>query len=73
MSVSQLSTHEHRTVSMNLFDRHPNWSPSADSDEPNGVKGATEEDKNKRQGLTGLDKWAYRIYVHGPKESRAHA
>ena len=47
MSVSRPSTHEHRTVSMYLFDRHPNWLPSTDSDGPNGVKGATEEDKNK--------------------------
>ena len=69
MYVSQPSTHEHRTVSMNLFDRHPSWSPSADSDGPSGVKGATEEDKNRKQGPTGLDKWAWRIYIHGPKES----
>ena len=47
MSVYRPSTHEHRTVSMYLFDRHPNWLPSADSDGPNGVKGATEENKNK--------------------------
>ena len=72
MSVSQLSTHEHRIISMNLFDRHPNWSPSVDSDGPNGVKGATEEDKNRKQGPTGLDEWAWRIYIHGPKESQAH-
>ena len=58
MSVSQSSTHKHRTVSINLFDRHPNWSPSVDSDGPNGVKGATEKDKNRKQGLTGLDEWA---------------
>ena len=49
MSVSRLSTHEHRTVNMCLFDRHPNWPPSTDSDRPNGVKGATEEDKNKNK------------------------
>ena len=47
MSVSQPSTHEHRTVRMYLFDRHPNCLPSADSDRLNGVKGATKEDKNK--------------------------
>ena len=28
------------------------------NDEPNGVKGAAEEDKNRRQGLMGLDEWA---------------
>ena len=49
MSVSQPSTHEHRTVSMYLFDRHPNWPPFADSDGPNGVKGATEKDKSKNK------------------------
>ena len=27
-------------------------------DGPNGVKGAAKEDKNRRQGLTGLDEWA---------------
>ena len=59
MSVSQLSTHEHRTVSMYLFDRHPNWLPSADSDGPNGVKGATEENKNK----------ARRAWTDGPDGS----
>ena len=32
---------------MYLFDRHSSWPPSANNDEPNGVKGATEEDKNK--------------------------
>ena len=48
MSISQPSTHEHRTVSMCLFDHHPSWSPSADSDGPNGVKGVTEEDKNRK-------------------------
>ena len=56
MSVSRPSTHEHRTISMCLFDCHPNWPPSADSNEPNGVKGATEEDKNKnkaRRAWTG--------------------
>ena len=59
MSVSQPSTHEHRTVSMYLFDRHPNWLPFADSDGPNGVKGATEEDKNK----------ARRAWTDGPDGS----
>ena len=57
MSVSRPSTHEHRTVSMYLFDRHPNWPPSADNDGSSGVKGATEEDKNKvrRAWSDGLD------------------
>ena len=57
MSVSRLSTHEHRTISMYLFDRHPNWPPSADNDGPKGVKGATEEGKNKarRAWLDGPD------------------
>ena len=59
MSVSQPSNHEHRTVSMYLFDRHPNWPPSIGSDGPNGVKGATEEDKNK----------ARRAWTDGPNES----
>ena len=59
MSVSRPSTHEHRTVSMYLFDRHPNWLLSADSDGPNGVKGATEEDKNK----------ARRAWTDGPDGS----
>ena len=59
MSVSRLSTHEHRTVSMYLSDRHPNWSPFVDSDEPNMVKGATEEDKNK----------ARRAWTDGPDGS----
>ena len=59
MSVSRPSTHEHRTVSMYLSDRHPNWSPFADSDEPNMVKGATEEDKNK----------ARRAWIDGPNRS----
>ena len=58
MFVSQPSTYKHRTVNINLFDRHPNWSLSVDGDGPNGVKGATEEDKNRKQGLTGLDEWA---------------
>ena len=49
MSVSRPSTHEHRTVSMYLFDRHPNWPPSAESNKPNGMKGATEEDKNENK------------------------
>ena len=61
MSVSRPSTHEHRTVSMYLFDRHLNWLPSADSDEPNGVKGATEEDKNKNK--------ARRAWIGGPNRS----
>ena len=47
MSVFRPSTHEHQTVSMYLSNCHPNWPPSADSDGPNMVKGATEEDKNK--------------------------
>ena len=72
MSISQPSTYEHRTFSMCLFDRHPNWSPSADSNRPNGVKGATEEDKNRKQGPTGLDEWAWRIYTNRPKKSQAH-
>ena len=57
MSVSRLSTHEHRTFSMYLFDRHPNWPPSADNDGPKGVKGATKEGKNKarRAWLDGPD------------------
>ena len=59
MSVSRPSTHEHRTVSMYLFDRHLNWLPSADSDGLNGVKGATEEDKNK----------ARRAWTDGPDGS----
>ena len=38
---------------MYLFDRHLNWPLSVDSDRPNRVKGATEEDKNKaRRALT---------------------
>ena len=56
MSVSRPSTHEHRTVSMYLFDRHPNWPPSAESNKPNGMKGAIEEDKNEnkdRRAWTG--------------------
>ena len=61
MSVSRPSTHEHQTVSMYLFDRHPNWSPSADSDRSNGVKGATEEDKNKNK--------ARRAWTDGPDGS----
>ena len=61
MSVSRPSTHEHRTVSMYLFDRHLNWLPSADSDEPNGVKGATEDDKNKNK--------ARRAWTDGPDGS----
>ena len=59
MSTSRLSTHEHRTVSMYLFDCHPNWPPSTDSDRPNGVNGATEEDKNK----------ARRAWIDGPDRS----
>ena len=31
-----------------------------------------DEDKNRRQGLTGLYEWAQRVYVYRPKESRAH-
>ena len=27
-----------------------------------------EEDKNRRQDLTGLDEWAQRVYVHGQKK-----
>ena len=61
MSVSQLSTHEHRTVNMYLFDHHPNWPPSADSDGPNGVKGATKEDKSKNK--------ARRAWTGGPDGS----
>ena len=58
MSIFRPSTHEHRIVSMYLFDRHPNWPPSADNDGPKGVKGATEEDKNKarRAWLDGPDR-----------------
>ena len=59
MSVSRPSTHEHRTVSMYLFNRHPNWLPFADSDGPNGVKGAIEENKNK----------ARRAWTDGPDGS----
>ena len=59
MSVSRPSTHEHRTISMYLFDRHPNWPPFADSHGLNGVKGATEEDKNK----------ARRAWTDGPDGS----
>ena len=61
MSVSRPSTHGHRTVSMYLFDRHRNWPLSADSDRPNGVKGATEENKNKNK--------ARRAWTGGPGES----
>ena len=61
MSVSRPSTHEHRTVSMYLFDHHLNWLPSADSDGPNGVKRATEEDKNKNK--------ARRAWTDGPDGS----
>ena len=43
------STHEHRTISMCLFDHYPNWPPSVDNDGPKEVKGATKEDKNKAQ------------------------
>ena len=46
--LSQPLAHDHITVNLNLFDRHPNWSFSAHGDGPNGVKGATEEDKNRR-------------------------
>ena len=59
MFVSQPLTHEHRTVSMYLLYRYPNWPPSADSDGPNGVKGATKEDKNK----------ARRAWTDGPNGS----
>ena len=52
--IFRLSTHELRTVSMCLFDCHPNWPPSAYNDGPNGVKGATEEDKNKARRA-----WSY--------------
>ena len=41
------STHEHRSVSMCLFDCHPNWPPFTDNNGPKGVNGATEEDKNE--------------------------
>ena len=41
------STHEHRTISMCLFDRHPNWPSFADNDGTKRVKGATEKDKNE--------------------------
>ena len=61
MSVSRPSTHEHGTVSMYLFDRHPNWPPFVDSEGPNGVKGATEEDKNKNK--------ARRAWTGGPDRS----
>ena len=61
MSVSRPSTHEHRTVNMYLFDRHPNWPLFADSDGPNGVKGATEEDKSKNK--------AQRAWTSGPNGS----
>ena len=44
---------------MYLFNRHLNWPLSADSDGPNGVKGATEEDKNK----------ARRAWTDGPDGS----
>ena len=59
MSVSRPSNHEHRIVSMYLFDCHPNWPPSVDSDGPNGVKRATEEDKNKvrRAWIDGPDRF----------------
>ena len=59
MSVSRPSTHEHRTVSMYLSYCHPNWSLFTDSDEPNMMKGATEEDKNK----------ARRAWIDGPNRS----
>ena len=61
MSVSQPSTHEHRIVSMYLFDRHPNWPLSAYSDGSNGVKGATKEDKSKNK--------AQRAWTSGPDGS----
>ena len=61
MSVSRPSTHEHRTVSMFSFDHHPNWPLFADSDGPNGVKGATEEDKSKNR--------ARRAWTGGPDGS----
>ena len=48
MSVSRPSTHEHRTISMYLYDCHPNWPLFVDNDGPNGVKGAAEEDKNRK-------------------------
>ena len=63
MSVSRSSTHEHRTVSMYLFNRHHNWPPSTDSDGPNGVKGATEGDKNKNKNK------ARRAWTDGPDGS----
>ena len=43
----QPSTHEHRFVSLYLFNRHPNWPSFSDNNGPKGVKGATEEDKNE--------------------------
>ena len=63
MSISRPSTHDHRTVSMYLFDCHPNWPPSVDNDGLKGVKGATEEDKNKARqawsyGPDGSIPWA---------------
>ena len=61
MSVSRPSTHEHRIVSMYLFDRHPNWPLSAYNDGPNGVKGATKEDKSKNK--------AQRAWTSGPDGS----
>ena len=56
-SIFQPSTHEHQSVSLYLFDRHPNWSHFSVNDGPKGVKGATEEDKNevRRARLDGLD------------------
>ena len=61
MSISRPSTHGHRTVSVYLFDCHPNWPPFADNDEPNGVNGATEQDKNK----------ARRAWSNGPDGSKS--
>ena len=59
MSVSRPSTHEHITISMYLYDCHPNWPLFVDNDGPNGVKGTTEEDKSKnkaqRAWIGGLD------------------
>ena len=55
--VSIRHPHEHRTVSITLTVT-PIGPPCTKSDEPNGVEGAAEEDKNRRQSLTGLDKWA---------------
>ena len=56
-SVSHPSPHEHRTVRI-ILTVTPIGPLAQKSNGPNGVKGAAEEDKNRRQDLTGLNEWA---------------